>query len=311
MEFYGLLTFSEGLLFKKEVLGRSFDTKIAGIDISICFPCYCSGKDQRKSEDLSCPLEAQNRKVKLKRNGDKINWGYPNILPSGNSVVYAVMVIAYCKDKEEVEEVSQKLYSAIKQWERSFVDYICLCTKQSVGGLIYTDSSNCRLELFDDKYINNHSHKFVFNMYLHSKDEYLSIKQVEEALSFATSNKELLLEYQMLLSAYKAKNVEQYRQAVVDACSAVEICLNNQIEKYCQKKELDSDILFKKYWSLGDKFSLIMKIDNQFNISNPFDRIVSPRNKVVHKNEFPDAKTTWDLLIAVEECLKLYNTYYY
>ena len=84
-----------------------------------------------------------------------------------------------------------------------------------------------------------------------------------------------------------------------------------QIEKYCKSIGLNSDVLFEKYKSLGDKFKLIKKIDEKFNVKDPSNRIVNPRNGVVHRNEFPDAKKTRELFTAVEECLKFYNKDFY
>lgn len=308
MDFCGLLTFPKDLLCRKEVLGENFDAVISGVKVKVCFPCY--PKDITSSDDYihkDYTLEPPKCRV-LKRGEDQIEWGRLTSYPACNARVASVMILIDCK--EDIEENAKKLYSSIKVWGKKLIDYCDLCVKDLSINTRSPDSNTCRLELVYEKYIPSFGTTHLIIPFIKDED-CLTKNQVIDALIFASSNEEISLEYQMLLSAYKARTERQYRQAIVDACSAVEICLNKQIEEYCRKIGLDSEILFKKYRSLGDKFTLIKKIDENFNVTNPFDRIVSPRNRVVHKNEFPDAETTWELLNAVEECLKQYNVDYY
>lgn len=309
MEFYGVLTFKNNLLCQKEVLGEVFDAVIADINIKICFPCYPKDTTQERCVGMENPLEPPKGKHNLTRGGESLDWGSPMDYPAGNSIVKAVVFLIECEEYL-IEENAQKLYAAIKSWGKKFLDYCDLCTKKATMDFFCVDAETCTLELVHKKYIST-ARETKFEVSLIEKSKCLTKDHICKAIDFASSSKEILFEYQLLSSAYNFKNEKQYRQAIVDACSAVEICLNRQIEKYCLKIGLNSDVLFEKYKSLGDKFKLIEKIDKTFNVKNPFGRIVSPRNGVVHKNTFPDAKTTMELLNAVEECMNLYNVDFY
>ena len=309
MDFCGLLTFSKELLFRKEVLGEIFETTISETNVKVCFPYYpkhITSANDYMNKDLS--LEPPNCCV-LTRNGKPIYFGALMGYPACVSRIKSVMILIDC-DEKYVEKIAEKLYGSIKKWGRKFVEYCDLCTKDSSPIARCTDTDACDLSLVYEKYIPS-SEIIHIDVDFIKDEDCLTKKQVISAFKFVSSNAELLFEYRMLLSAYKARTERQYRQAVVDACSAVEICLNKQIEKYCKSIGLNSDVLFEKYKSLGDKFKLIKKIDKTFNVKDPFNRIVNPRNGVVHRNEFPDAKKTWELFIAVEECLKFYNKDFY
>lgn len=309
MEFYGLLTFSKELLCRKEVLGETFDAIISGINVKMCFPCYPNDTTQERCVGMENPLTSPKCKHNFTRGGNSLDWGAPMDYPAGNSIVKAVVFLIECEE-EMIEENAKKLYAEIKYWGKKFIDYCDLCTKKATMDVFCTDVDTCMLELVHKKYIHTTREKRL-EVNLIDKRMCLTKEHICKAIKFASSSEEILFEYQMLSSAYQFKNKKQYRQAIIDACSAVEICLNKQIEKYCLTIGLNSDVLFEKYRSLGDKFNLIKKIDNSFNIQKPQDRIVKPRNSVVHKNEFPDNKTTNELLNAVADCLELYNNDFY
>ena len=302
----GVITFSKGILCKKEALEKQYSGKIGGVDVMITFPTVC---DEKESTGMSNPLVAPEKGKDLSL-FEEIDWGCPLKFPGFNSVVYHALIEFSC-GYDDVEIVSQKIYDDICRWEQSFIQFYELSCKYHFKQKSKRKHSANLLAIFSDKGHIPSQELHVLNGVIYSDSSFVSEEQLCNAISFASSDKNLLLEYQMLLSAYKAKEEKQFRQAIVDACAAVEICLNKQIEEYCKNIGLDSDVLFEKYRSLGEKFNLIKRIDKTFNVNNPFYRIVNPRNKVVHKNEFPDVKTTNELLKAVEECLKLYNKDFY
>ena len=288
-------------------------TNIAGVGVGIGFPRYPDDIAKKECVGLSTSLQPYNEDFNFWKAGkDYQALGYQKECPKGNSVV-KVLFFEMKVAEETVTESAQKLYDEIKKWEISFIDYCDLCSK--IISDTYVDESEKAGILWlshNGKYIStNRKYKICIKLF---KDEhYLSENQVIEAIKFASSTKEMNLEYQMLLSAYKALNNGRNRQAVVDACSAVEICLVNQIAEYCNKNGLNKKkILEKDYRTLGKRFTYIKKIDKTFPIKDPGNSIVSYRNKVMHnKDVFPSDETVKSVIGCVEKCLAYYGTNYY
>lgn len=308
----GFLSFPEGLLCKRDALGRIYEGKVANIDVKICFPCepLTVADDPMKNVIDYNPLIAPHE-FKGWKNGDKtIKWGYPVSFPAWNACVECVLIKVF-SENQSLDDVGQILYQTIHKWKRAFLEYCTLCTKQNIKRDEGLREREYCLELYATRYISDQTPS-VIHVNLPGSLDFASYTQIEEAVKFASSGKELLLEYQMLLSAYNARKKCQNRQAIVDACAAVEICLVNRIEMYCTGKIIDSELFLKKYRSLGDRFNLVAKIDIQFPVMDYNDVIVKPRNDIAHnRNVYPSDCITDSLIMAVEKCLKYYHTTYY
>ena len=164
--------------------------------------------------------------------------------------------------------------------------------------------------MIEDRYIPQNT-KITLYAYLPAEETYASIKNIMDAIEFADSGKEMLLEYQMLLSAYEARRLNQNRRAILDACSAMEITLVKQITLYCQSIGLSPDILIDKYRYLGDRLKLIRKIDDGVPDENYKVLVTEPRNSVMHnKDIFPSDETTDNLILCVERLLEHFYVSY-
>lgn len=313
MEIVGLFSFTTELLCKQEVLGNHYQTEIAGIPVEIVFPDDPKREHENAMEYIGMgnQLLPPEKGKDLMLGDEKIIWGYPVQYPNLNSFIKYVLMIVEC-ESNAVGEVAQRLYSSIEKWETSFMSFCQLCTKQNLNRNQITSNSTHNLSLLSKEgYIQNQEPTHI-QVYLRSEDEYLSDDQVRQAFSFASSGKELLLEYQMLLSSYNAQKEGQNRQAIIDACAAVEVCLVNQIRIFCSEKHIDPELFLRKYRSLGDRFSLIAKIDAQFPFSDYNDVIVKPRNDIAHNRDvYPSNQVARALISAVEQCMKHYHTAYY
>lgn len=313
MKMKGLLTFSDGILCKQDVLGRTYVGQIAGIDVAISFPRVpdTTGKRDFELIGMSNPLLPPKNGENFKRGEEKIVWGHPMCYPSFSSCVNCVLFEINCQEHED-NVIAQRLYNAIGAWEYAFTSFCQLSSKQDLHRDENIQRTISNLELLSTNgYIQN-THPQTIYAHFYSEDSFISNKQLEQAIAYATSGKELLLEYQMLLSAYKARNKLQNRQAIVDACSAVEICLVNRIKGFCADKGIDPEILLSKYRSLGERFKLAEKLDSNFATANYRDIIVNPRNDIAHNRDvYPTNKTTDDLISAVEQCLEHYHISYY
>ena len=296
----GLITLSEAILCGKDVLGKSFQTMVSGIEVAISFP-RCPEFDWKDPQvGMNNPLLFPENRRKWR---SSIEWGYPIQYPSCNSVVKNIAISAIC-DRDHAESVAEQIYSSIEKWEHAFIDYLILKTKQLAGRNKNVHRDTCMLELMAEEYIpykNQITHIYVS---IPQKTEFASESIILDALSFAGSEKELRLEYQMLLSAYEARR-NNNRLTIINACSAMELCLYGFISKRCQELNYDSDLfLQKKFRSLGDRIKLAKNFDPYFPEIDYNTRVVIPRNYLVHNRDiYPTDETTDDIIACVEECL--------
>ncbi len=308
----GFLSFEEGFLCKREALGKVYKGRIAGICVEIHFPCEPTTiKDDPFENTLySNPLIAPYEFKGWKKGETNIQWGYPVSFPAWDAHVECILIKSCCEN-DCVDSVTQSIYQVIQRWKRSFLRYCTLCTKQHLYRKRSLREREYCLEIYAPKYVYDMTSRALYAD-IPVNSNFATVQQIEEAVQFASSGKELLLEYQMLLSAYEARRVYQNRQAIIDACSAVEICLVNKIKAFCIGKGIDPELLLNKYRSLGDRFKLAAKIDKGFPISDFDNVIVKPRNDIAHNRDvYPSDAVTDSLITAVEQCLKHYHTVYY
>ena len=189
--------------------------------------------------------------------------------------------------------------------------YIKLEIKQNTERDENIHKNSCSLELMDRKYIPD-PRPICFNMHLLIDVKCASEKCIKEAIFFANSGKELLTEYQMLLSAYEARRQNENRRAILDACAAMEITIVKQIENFCDSKGFPSEIIIKKYLYLGDRIKLLRELYKDVPNENYKELVVEPRNALMHnKDVYPSDETTDNLFSCVEILLKHFYIAYY
>ena len=306
----GLLTLPGRILCKKEVLGKTYEGIIAGIKVQICFPQFPVVDKKNPIIGIGNPLLPPEIARKWRRGNETLSWGKPLTYPEGNSCVELLALSIECA-KEQVSDYAQRIYASIQKWFDAFISHLILDTKQSTERNENSNLYNSILELMDDTYISENK---VINIFVRFSDVemYASEKNIIKAISFASSGKELLLEYQMLLSAYEAIQSNQNRRAILDACSAMEITMVNQINQYCQSKEIPSDILINKYRFLGERIELLKRIGCSLPDDDYKAIVVDPRNALIHNKEInPSDETTDKLVTCVETFINHFYTAYY
>lgn len=313
MKIEGPFMFTTALPCKPEVLGKRYPARIGGIDVELVFPSVPmqeTADGQQCVKKSNCLLPPDGKRFTIW--GEDVDWGCPRQYPRANSFVKAILISFDCEDSD-AEASSQKIYSAIEKWEDSLVRYCQLCTKHSFGHPVqHHKNAHQNLKLFSSNEYMPPQQTIYLQGTLYSEDCFISDEQMVQAIAFAASGKELLLEYQMLLSAYEARKKGQNRQAIVDACSAVEICVVNKIRDYCLQYKIRVEPYLRKHRSLGDRLHCIARFDSTFPIKDYDKIIVNPRNKVVHYNSAPPPtiNDTNKLLAAAEQCLNHYRVGY-
>ena len=231
----GIISLKKGILCKQEVLGKSYQGKISNIDVNISFPSVSikNDEDSMNLVGMSTPLKAPHNGMNLKLGDEAVFWGYPMSFPTMNSFVKCVLIEAQLCENQQPQE----LYDHIGQWEHSVVTYCELLSQQHFARKNITQNDSNVLELISEKgYIQNNTPQRISGI-IHSSSEFVSELQIREAINFASSNKELLLEYQMLLSAYESKKhnliiVKQLSMRVL----LLKLCLLRQYKTFVPRK---------------------------------------------------------------------------
>lgn len=302
MKLIGVLSIEDGLYCKKEILGKTFDAIIGGFDVKVFFPQLCEQNGKKVSLDNSLIHPQHEQKFEVEK------WGYVLSYPSYNSCIEKVIIEAEVNDISDAKTI----YDDALRWTKSIIDFCELSTKRHYKLKSKVESNNTNIRIFyKNEYVSNHV-QGKFTISLPNESVYIDINLLEKSLKFASSGKELLLEYQMLLSSYEAVLKDEYRKAILDACCSVEIVLTNYIKEFCVKRGIKKDILLDKYKTLGEKSKLAIKIDKKFPKIDFKEKIVDVRNNMIHLNDgFPSEEETKSLIENVEVILHHYSKEYY
>lgn len=304
----GLLTLPQSILCSDEVLGKCFAATIAEIPVEVYFPYF--NDECAPSIGINNPLLPPSIAKTWKRGTAPLNWGHPVSYPKIDALVALVAFSISCCQTAE-QEIAQIIYNDIDRWTNAFVHYCILETKQGVYHSKITSSRKIELELLgSDGYIPKSTTTTIL-AYFHQDSEALTIKQIEGAMAFASSQQSMKIEYEMLLTSYFAKMHDQNNLAIINACSAVEISLNNVIQQFADKKGINLKILTSKYRTLGQKFELLHWID-EIPPTIQTSKITEIRNRVAHNDGSTISDSETDTLIyEVEKCLAHYSPQYY
>lgn len=306
----GLLTLSDLLFCKKDVLGKTYECEICGIKAQLHFPVFPEIDEKQPEIGLRNPLLPPQIGKNWKRGDELLFWGQPLSYPVGDSCVRLIALYVEC-NKQLVNEYASKLYESIEKWEHAFLSYLKLVTKQGLERNRNEDRNNCGLELMDGKYIPNHI-QIEICVSFPIGASFATEKQIKKAIAFADSGKQLLLEYEMLLSAYRAIKQNQNRRAILDACSALEIALARQADLNSKILEQMPKASVYEEMSLGERIKLLRKIDKAIPVKDYDKLVVNPRNDLVHgRVNFPTDDTTNTLISCVEEVIKHFHMAYY
>lgn len=304
----GLLTLPQSIICNAEALGQCFTTTIGGKLVEIHFPHY--NIERAPNIGISNPLHPPVIANTWKRGEEPLNWGYPVSYPQTDAVVSLFAFSITCPKSEE-QETAQDIYCDIDRWTKAFIPYCILETKQGIHRSKITSNQEINLELLGSNGYISKSATTTICARLYEDREALTIKQIEDAMAFAASQQQLKIEYQMLLTSYFAKMNGQNNHAIMDACSAIEICLNNVIRQYAHTKGINLKILTSKYRTLGQKFKLLHWI-NEVPSTIRTSIITQIRNRVAHNDGTTISDGETDMLICeVEKCLAQYSPQYY
>lgn len=278
-----------------------YDAVVAGKRIKIHFPQYKESED--KSLDMGsviAPEPARN----LRRGKEEFDWGRIDHRSEETAGGTIQLIAIECEEKDV-----QTLYETFNPWMERFLAYCFLCNKQFCYAVDSMSSGGNRLELVGkDGYIHPEKQQRIYmNLYCEPEETYLRKEHIEKAIEYASSNKQIRPEYEFMQLAYKAEQKHEHKLSIINACSALESCLLNQIEQYCNQHRIEIDILTKKYKYLSELIELESRFDSGFApLKEELKENVSKaRNAALHfnRNAAPNRETALKCIKTVEKAL--------
>ena len=304
----GIHDFKVPLFVQQEALGLEVETKIIGVPVKLCFPKPSA--DILTANGPIPQLIPPSGAEKWERNGILIDWGH-TFSSDGISCVNSMAVYVDCC-MEERDEYSQILYKSIEKWEKKLLDYLNLVCRRITRN---NEEVYCGLTLYSEHKLlpSNFICNLSFTIYENS--DYVSSEQLKNAIYFASSDKTLLPEHEMLIAAFEAKRNNQNRQVVLDACAALELTIIRKIKELAIAQGLNpDDIIERQARMLGKRFDKLKKMDPNCPIESIEDSISSLRDGMMHgRIVYPTNEEVDQLLSTVETLVDHYspaNTYW-
>lgn len=308
---YGLIEFSSPIFCSADALGKTVDVTIgiqAGTLTLPSLPAWGAKEEHPLDKCLVTPDEART----WNRGEEALYWGRPSSYPSGESCV-KLALLKMDLPQDNFESTSQEVYKHFPAWIALFEQYVALLTTQNTRGSVSDESGPGHLELLtykEDKLTYIPTLRIDERTFHLNWDDSLHFEQLEKAASFSSKNLSPRLEYKMLLQSYIARHHEDYRKAIIEAASALEISLTKRLEEEFQNQNISfGEELLKKYRMLSGRFELVRVLGIQLPNTEKHYRtcVIEPRNDVVHKADFPARQIVNQFIREVEEILRLFS----
>lgn len=311
----GVACFQHAIPCRGDVLAREYQSSISGIEITVIFPSL------RQTGQEWCPL-AVERPSGIQADGlgdwgDVYNWNAIHLDDSLQIGTWIKQVAFRCKVAEEdFDAAVEHMASAITGWRNQVEERFILMGKGTLDLLpahsnYFENADNVTgLDLFLEDDYSKISFPGGINIeaVLRGDGCYATPDEMCAILSKVDTSKQLCPEYRMYLNAVIEQRRGQFRCAVMEATTAVELCITQKIRMRCDELGIDGAGLCDMYYrSLGDRFSLLKHLGISWATENPGKEITKPRNDLFHnRNLQPSGQECSLVLEAVRAYLDLY-----
>ena len=307
---FGILEFGEPLFCSSDTLGASTPVKISGVDGTLSLPAlpdFLDGDPDPLHKPLTGPSPAQN----WKQGEEPIHWGRPVSFPNPTAKVERALLELQV-DEHSLQQRCNDTYRGFPAWLALFDQYVKLITKQRTHRSISGGDGPGRFELLAEsdsglRHISPTEPSAIY-ITISSSDESLHIEHFRECAQFASEGHQPRLHYRILLEAYCARRHEDYRKSIIEAGTALEVCLTMRIiEEFRLQNIAFGEKLLQKFRMLGGRFELLRILDIQLPDKDYQSLVINPRNDVIHRASFPDKKQANKVISEVETLLRLFS----
>ena len=261
MQIFGIIDFTSSLFCAKEVLGKTFEISLAGehgLLILPSLPLWEKDENKPLNKVLLPPEEAKT----WKRGDEPLYWGGPTSYPKGEAHVEKALV-KFTLPTTNAKDICHKIYDEFSVWINLFEQYVTLFTTQNTRCDVEGANKSTRLEILEDKgsdiaYVPRKNRKPIILITRVGSNESIHLEEFREACRVASMRFFPRLEYGMLLEAYHARQNADYRKTIIEAGSALEVCLTSRIvEEFKSQRISFGEKLLKKFRMLSGRFELI------------------------------------------------------
>lgn len=304
---YGVVELKESIECKSSVLGCKEPISLGGIGGHLLFPRLPDRVTDALTllwQPLRPPVPAQT----WKQAEQLLYWGRPYSYPTAESEVKR-MLLEFSVLEIEAKTTANAINFAFPAWYAMFVDYFELVTKQRLysNGEIKLSVANLNLFTWNEEGSAVRCHDPIDNtveITVSDRVSHLNPLQLSEICKYCSSAQQPALAYRIILEAYRAFSAGDYRKAVIEAATAAEIVLGQEIKSTLVKTKVSyADQLLKKYRMLSGRFELAKMVGLGLPELDYKTLLIEPRNEIVHKADFANAKIALSAIGAVDELL--------
>lgn len=310
LRIYGIVQFTTPLFCSADVLGKTVDISIGGHTGTLTLPSlpvWGKPEDDPLHKPLLAPAPARN----WKRGERLVYWGSPVSYPAGEASVELAMM-EFPLHPDNLESGAQQIYEGFRAWLELFEKYVILFTSQNTRRSVSGGDGPGYIELLinGDARLRRVSMTNPTTIVIESteRDEALHLEQFKEASRLASQGLPPRLEYRLLLEAYGARKNGDYRKSIIEAATALEVCLTNRIMNEFDTQGVSfGEPLLQKFRMLGGRFELARILGISFPPKDYVSLVINPRNEVIHRAGFPDKTLANRVIEEVEELLQLFS----
>lgn len=302
----GIIELDFPLIVQSVALEAEYNSALGGHEIRIYFPHLPFSPEGSLLPPEKCSAKAPDPW------GSVIDYS-PSTYPDGNISV-AINKLYFQCNTSDFDVSCEKLQLDIDRWRLRLYSVLCLEKKRDYGYSGHSNIPGQGIHLFratPEFHRYNISLPGTIEVVMHSFEYSLSQTQLSELFVSADLSQNLKLEYDLLARAYQEIGKREYRFALIQALSAIEICLTNKLSILCDEKSIDANLLLGKK-SLGDKFEMLRAFRLDWPTKNPNETITKYRNDLFHSRLIsPSLKTATDVIDEIRLYLDTYSPGYF
>lgn len=309
-DYIGVIELNQSIPCRKEVSGQSYKSKIANHDVLIIFPSIPDDYDPEKTPNL----QKGDLVVPYDWFRDDINWGTINAWPDG--LFSANHLLCFISGTEnDVHEV----YADFPRWKEKLNNLLMikagdyLQPKQEISALVRGGGFSDGLQLFEvtkgklQKRIRNYRMTEPITIsFVETKETYTS-QEISDLVAFVGDKKEIALAYELLITAYRAMERNDFRSAVILGGTALEQAILKRMRReYPSKTKFKKAKGSPKHTMLNGRFQWLTEKKIAIPIPDYKRTIIDVRNDATHDGIRP---TYAETKLCLENCKVLIETY--
>jgi hypothetical protein len=279
--------FPHGIPCKNDVLGTEHTILIDSHEGIVSFPNIPSNYKE------SLPIR---KRLIQPNNGNMevafyktLDWG--NYSDSGLSCMKRCIIWFPC-NSVDYKKMGDEIGKNISGYFENFILFLEIYLKKAFDSYPTCGSSAENLTRYwlwekDGKMMDARNPTISFSVNLVSEEFFASKDIIKEALSYSNKGFEPNLTYKLLRDSIFHKNRKDFRRAILDSSTAIEIALTERIKDELSTRNINdenlTDSFLKKYHSLRGRIELLKTLNVKLPRSKKdYDEFSNMRNRSIH-----------------------------